>query len=103
MPISGVSSARRPKRDEFHGPRQHGQGQRGTERGRNTMKSRLLGLLAAAALSVITSGAAQAQEILLGNLYAGAGPFATLSRTIEIAAQMAIEEINASGGINGKK
>jgi branched-chain amino acid transport system substrate-binding protein len=67
------------------------------------MKSRLLGLLAAAALSVITGGAAQAQEILLGNLYAGAGPFATLSRTIEIAAQMAVEEINAAGGINGKK
>jgi branched-chain amino acid transport system substrate-binding protein len=45
----------------------------------------------------------QAQEILLGNLFAGAGPFATLARTNEIAAQMAVEEINAAGGIGGKK
>ena len=29
--------------------------------------------------------------------------FATLARTNEIAAQMAVEEINAAGGVNGKK
>jgi len=62
-----------------------------------------LGLLIAAALPFIGSGAANAQEILLGNLFAGAGPFATLARTNEIAAQMAVEEINAAGGIAGKK
>jgi branched-chain amino acid transport system substrate-binding protein len=67
------------------------------------MKSRLLGLLAATALSVISAQSTQAQEILLGNLFAGAGPFATLARTNEIAAQMAIEEVNAAGGVNGKK
>ncbi len=67
------------------------------------MKSKFLGLLVAAALSAMTMQASQAQEILLGNLLAGAGPFATLARTNEIAAQMAIEEINAAGGINGKK
>ena len=67
------------------------------------MKSRLLGLLAATALSVVTGSVAQAQEILLGNLFAGAGPFATLARTNEIAVQMAVEEINAAGGISGKK
>ena len=67
------------------------------------MKSKLRGLLAAAALSTLAAGAAQAQEILLGNLFAGAGPFATLARTNAIAAQMAIEEINAAGGVNGKK
>jgi branched-chain amino acid transport system substrate-binding protein len=67
------------------------------------MKSRLLGLLAVTALSVATGHAVQAQEILLGNLFAGAGPFATLARTNEIAAQMAVEEINAAGGVNGKK
>ena len=61
------------------------------------MKSRLLGLLAAAVLSVISGQAAQAQDILLGNLFAGAGPFATLARTNEIAAQMAVEEVNAAG------
>ena len=48
-------------------------------------------------------GAAQAQDILLGNLPAGAGPFATLAKTNEIAAQMAVDEINAAGGIDGKK
>ena len=32
-----------------------------------------------------------------------AGPFATLASTNEIAAQMAVEEINAAGGVNGKK
>jgi len=67
------------------------------------MKSRLFGLLAATALLVISGYAAQAQDILLGNLFAGAGPFATLARTNEIAAQMAVEEVNAAGGGNGKK
>ena len=67
------------------------------------MKSSLSRLLAATALSILAGGIAQAQDILLGNLFAGAGPFATLARTNEIAAQMAIEEINAAGGVNGKK
>lgn len=67
------------------------------------MKSRLLGLLAATALSVVGGQAALAQEILLGNLFAGAGPFATLARTNAIAVQMAVEEVNAAGGVNGKK
>ncbi len=48
-------------------------------------------------------GAAQAQDLTLGYLPALAGPFATLSRTDEIAAQIAIDEINAGGGIGGKK
>src|SRR6185295_14065141 len=73
-----------------------------------TRRSRLLiaptcWSLAARSLSVVAGAAAQAQEILLGNLFAGAGPFATLARTNEIAAQMAVDEINAAGGVNGKK
>ena len=48
------------------------------------MKSRLLGLLAAMALSIVAGQTARAQEILLGNLYAGAGPFATLAKTNDI-------------------
>ena len=48
-------------------------------------------------------GTAPAQELLLCYLPALAGPFATLSRTDEIAAQIAIDEINAAGGIDGKK
>src|SRR5436190_10564024 len=67
------------------------------------MKSKILGLLAATALSVAIGQTANAQEILLGNLYAGAGPFGTLAKTNEIAAHMAVEEINASGGVSGKK
>jgi branched-chain amino acid transport system substrate-binding protein len=67
------------------------------------MKLRLLGLLAATALAAAAGQTAQAQEILLGNLFAGAGPFATLAKTNEIAAQMAVDEINAAGGVSGKK
>ena len=58
------------------------------------MKARLIGLLAATALSAVAVGTAQAQELLLGNLYAGAGPFATLAKTNEIAAQMALSLIH---------
>ena len=32
-----------------------------------------------------------------------AEPFATFSKTNQIAAQMAIDEVNAAGGVNGKK
>jgi branched-chain amino acid transport system substrate-binding protein len=67
------------------------------------MTSRLMGLLAATALAALVAGEARAQDILLGYLPALAGPFATLSRTDEIAAQIAIDEINAAGGIAGKK
>src|SRR3954449_5601452 len=67
------------------------------------MTARLLGLMAAAMLAAGFGGDAQAQELLLGYLPALAGPFATLSRTDEIAAQIAVDEINAAGGIGGKK
>ena len=65
------------------------------------MKAKLLGLTAA--LLFLADAPGQAQEILLGYLPSGAGPFATLSRTNEIAAQIAIDEINEAGGIAGKK
>ncbi len=61
------------------------------------------GLLAAAALAALSSSSAGAQDIRLGYLPSLAGPFATLSRTNEIAAQIAVDEINAAGGIAGKK
>src|SRR5258705_3328650 len=54
-------------------------------------------------LSALCAGSAPCQEILLGYLPAGAGPFATFSKTNEIAAQVAIDEINAAGGIAGKR
>ena len=65
------------------------------------MNARLLGL--AAALLILAHAPGRAQDILLGYLPSSAGPFATLSRTNEIAAQMAVDEINAAGGIAGKK
>ena len=67
------------------------------------MKSRTLALLAATALIVVSTQVTRAQEILLGNLSAGAGPFATLAKTNEIAAQMAVEAVNVAGGVGGKK
>ena len=66
------------------------------------MKAKLWGLLTATALLGL-GGTAQADDLTLGYLPALAGPFATLSRTDEIAAQIAIDEINAGGGIVGKK
>ena len=59
--------------------------------------------LIASALSVGTAGCAMAQDILLGYLPAAGGPFATFSKTNFIAAQMAVDEVNAAGGIAGKK
>ena len=60
-------------------------------------------LAALVASTLIATPFAHAQDILLGHLPSGAGPFATLSRTNEIAAQIAVDEINGGGGIGGKK
>ena len=71
------------------------------------MKAKLRGfvfaLAATSLMDAALGGSAQAQELLIGYLPSRAGPFATLSRTNEIAAQVAIDEINAAGGIGGKK
>ena len=42
-------------------------------------------------------------ELTLGFLTAETGPFVSLSRTNEVAARIAVDEINAAGGVNGKK
>src|SRR5690242_15158433 len=65
------------------------------------MKKLFAGLLfvtAALATSPVWS-----EDILLGYLPSGGGPFATFSKTNQIAAQMAVDEVNGSGGVNGKK
>src|SRR5215468_10410405 len=75
-------------------------------RRRRAMSTRLLPLGLLGLLAAFSAGGATstpAQELLIGYLPSGAGPFATLSRTNEIAAQIAIDEINAAGGIAGKK
>jgi branched-chain amino acid transport system substrate-binding protein len=67
------------------------------------MKAKYMGLLGLYLLAFVAGSAVQAQELLLGYLPSLAGPFATLSRTNELAAQLAVDEINNAGGINGKK
>jgi branched-chain amino acid transport system substrate-binding protein len=57
----------------------------------------------AAVLLVLRAASATGQDIPLGYLPSAAGPFATFSKTNEIAAQIAVDEINAAGGIAGKK
>jgi branched-chain amino acid transport system substrate-binding protein len=67
------------------------------------MKPTVTAATALAALAAAMPGSAIAQELLLGYLPSGGGPFATFSRTNHIAAQIAVDELNAAGGINGKK
>ena len=57
----------------------------------------------AATLAASWAANAAAQDILLGYLPSAAGPYATFSKTNEIGAQIAIDEINAAGGVAGKK
>jgi branched-chain amino acid transport system substrate-binding protein len=71
-------------------------------KGSTAMKATFSGLLAGTALLMSVSSAS-AQDILLGYLSALEGSFASLSRTNEIAAQIAVDEINAAGVIAGKK
>ena len=61
-------------------------------------------LVLAAGLCAVGSGGALAQsELLLGFLTSQSGPFVSLARTNEVAADIAVDEINAAGGVNGKK
>ena len=63
-----------------------------------------VGLALVAGLCVAGSGTALAQsELLLGFLTSDSGPFVTLARSNEVAVRMALDEINAAGGVNGKK
>jgi branched-chain amino acid transport system substrate-binding protein len=55
------------------------------------------------AVSALTGPASAADELKLGYLTATTGPYVALSRSNQIAAFMAVEEINAKGGVKGKK
>ncbi|MBI2959359.1 MAG: ABC transporter substrate-binding protein [Betaproteobacteria bacterium] len=58
----------------------------------------------AAGLCAGGSGSVLAQDaLLLGFLTSQSGPFVSLARTNEVAADIAIDEINAAGGVNGKR
>lgn len=63
------------------------------------MKARLTLLISA----LFAAPALAQNELVLGYLTAETGPFVSLSRTNEIAARIAVDEINAAGGVNGKK
>lgn len=60
--------------------------------------TKVLSLASVATLSV----SAAAADITIGLSYGTTGPFATISRASEIAFDLAIEEVNAAGGINGE-
>ena len=71
------------------------------------MKRILTAALAAAGL-IAGTAAAQTQgvsknEILLGTIQDMSGPLATYSKPLVNGMQMRIDEINAEGGINGRK
>lgn len=48
-------------------------------------------------------GAVNADDLTIGYLAANTGPFSALAKRNAIAVQIAIDDINAKGGINGKK
>lgn len=67
------------------------------------MKAVLLGAVAALAVIVAGPAAHAENELVLGYMMAKSGPYVSLANTNEIAVDLAVEEINAKGGINGKK
>ena len=69
------------------------------------MKQGLIPKAAALLLAIaLTAPAAAADEaLLLGYAMAKTGPFVSLANSNEVAADMAVEEINAAGGVNGHR
>ena len=68
------------------------------------MKPAALILTLAFAIAIGMSPAqAQQGEFVIGLSYGGTGPYVTSSRTTETAVDLAVREINAAGGVNGKK
>ncbi len=54
--------------------------------------------------ALVAAGTAKADgELVLGYMMAKSGPYVSLANTNEVAVDMAVEEINKKGGINGKK
>ncbi|MEW6641787.1 MAG: ABC transporter substrate-binding protein [Pseudomonadota bacterium] len=59
-------------------------------------------LAGVAALALVT-GAARADDLIIGFSMAKTGPYVSLANTNEVAVDLAVDEINAKGGIDGKK
>jgi branched-chain amino acid transport system substrate-binding protein len=60
-------------------------------------------LMAATALLLGSTAFAHAEDLVIGFTMAKTGPFVSLANTNEIAVDMAVDEINAAGGVNGNK
>lgn len=60
-------------------------------------------IFAATALLIGSIGQASAADLVIGLTMAKTGPFVSIANTNEIAVDMAVDEINAAGGINGNK
>jgi branched-chain amino acid transport system substrate-binding protein len=60
-------------------------------------------LSAAIAALVLVVSQASAQDLVLGYVMAKSGPFTSTGLSSEIAVDLAIKEINAAGGVNGKQ
>jgi branched-chain amino acid transport system substrate-binding protein len=82
---------------KVHGRRRDGGPRRGS-----AVRRKILIFMAASTWFAAMATAAAAQEIVLGYL-PGTGEPLAISRTNFIAAQMAVDAINAGGGIEGKK
>lgn len=68
------------------------------------MQTRRQVLAAGAGLALMSGAkAAEPQELILGYSMAKTGPYVSLAAANEVAVDFAVEEINASGGINGKR
>lgn len=59
-------------------------------------------MMSAVAATALNLGSADAQNLLLGFTHDKSGPWVSLTRLQPIAVEMAIEEVNAAGGVNGK-
>jgi len=68
-----------------------------------TTFKKLGGATALATMMLAGTVAYAADELKIGYLVAKSGPFVSLSKTNTIGAQIAIDEINANGGVNGKQ
>jgi branched-chain amino acid transport system substrate-binding protein len=65
--------------------------------------STYLRTLAVFACMLANSSGTLAQELVLGYSGSSTGPSATLSKHNDVAIEVALEEINGAGGVNGKK
>src|SRR5215813_1849186 len=102
LPISAAAARRSGAAAASMRSRQTERRIEAVEQRRRTMQMRSMAAVVAA-VAALWAGSAGGQELALGYLPSGAGPFATFSKTNEIAAQIAIDEINAAGGIVDKQ